>query len=251
MTAAGAAARLVRRALEAEAKLKDYGERQQPVKAAGLLPSALSAFDEVSGPPEFLDPEAIRPMATAAAHLSGQLLVGGGPAAPDPGMGAEAGWHGPKGRIPPGQTFDIARLAPPGKGQKKDEAEARGLPSGAIIQGAAKRYKADDGPEATQQYSALQIAMLGGKVADKAAVKGPVQLAGAGAGGPGCEPPPRVPSKAMPVTDFLDKGVGGSLLPRKAQDRRDKEKSKRERGQSSIGSWKTEAEMALRQQYDS
>ena len=31
----------------------------------------------------------------------------------------------------------------------------------------------------------------------------------------------------------------------------DRERAKRERGQSSIGSWKSEAEMVLRQQYDS
>jgi hypothetical protein len=31
----------------------------------------------------------------------------------------------------------------------------------------------------------------------------------------------------------------------------DREKVKRERGQSAIGSWKSEAEMVLRQQYDS
>lgn len=44
--------------------------------------------------------------------------------------------------------------------------------------------------------------------------------------------------------------AGGALLPRKKQDRKDKEKAKRQLGQSSIGSWKTEAEMVLRQQYD-
>jgi hypothetical protein len=45
--------------------------------------------------------------------------------------------------------------------------------------------------------------------------------------------------------------VGGALLPRKHQDRKNKEQKKRALGQSAIGSWKTEAEMALRQQYDS
>lgn len=35
-----------------------------------------------------------------------------------------------------------------------------------------------------------------------------------------------------------------------SQDRKDKEKDKRARGQSSIGAWKSEAEMVLRQQYD-
>lgn len=54
---------------------------------------------------------------------------------------------------------------------------------------------------------------------------------------------------SMEVTDFLDKG-GTAALPRKNSDRRDREKDKRSRGQSSIGNWKTEAEMVLRQQYD-
>lgn len=44
--------------------------------------------------------------------------------------------------------------------------------------------------------------------------------------------------------------AAGAALPRKRQDRKDKEKSKRQMGQSSIGTWKTEAEMVLRQQYD-
>ena len=55
----------------------------------------------------------------------------------------------------------------------------------------------------------------------------------------------------MEVTEFMDRGVGGAQLPRKRQDRVGKEKSKRERGQSSHASWKSEAEMVLRQQYDS
>lgn len=54
----------------------------------------------------------------------------------------------------------------------------------------------------------------------------------------------------MGVQDFLEKGLGGAQLPRKKQDRKDMEKSKRERGQSSHAQWKSEAEMVLRQQYD-
>lgn len=57
-------------------------------------------------------------------------------------------------------------------------------------------------------------------------------------------------TKAMPVTEFLDKGVGGAQLPRKHQDRKDKEKIKRAAGQSTHAHWKSEAEMVLRQQYD-
>ena len=56
-------------------------------------------------------------------------------------------------------------------------------------------------------------------------------------------------SKAVPVSDAL---ANPSLnLPRDKQERKDRERAKRERGQSAIGSWKSEAEMVLRQQYDS
>ena len=54
----------------------------------------------------------------------------------------------------------------------------------------------------------------------------------------------------MGVSDFLNKGVGAAKLPRKEQARAEKEKKKRALGQSAIGTWKTEAEMVLRQQYD-
>lgn len=62
--------------------------------------------------------------------------------------------------------------------------------------------------------------------------------------------PKRKSTSAMGVQEFLDKGHGGAQLPRKKQDRKDMEKSKRERGQSSHAAWKSEAEMVLRQQYD-
>lgn len=68
--------------------------------------------------------------------------------------------------------------------------------------------------------------------------------------GPGDPSKKRGPSRAMPVSDFLAKGAGGSLLPRNKQDRKDKEKEKRAKGQSSVHGWKSEAEMVLRQQYD-
>ncbi len=62
--------------------------------------------------------------------------------------------------------------------------------------------------------------------------------------------PKRKSTSAMGVQEFLDKGHGGAQLPRKKQDRKDMEKSKRDRGQSSHAAWKSEAEMVLRQQYD-
>lgn len=56
--------------------------------------------------------------------------------------------------------------------------------------------------------------------------------------------------KAMDVAEFLDKGGGGAALPRKRQDRKEREKDKRARGQSTHANWKSEAEMVLRQQFD-
>jgi hypothetical protein len=35
--------------------------------------------------------------------------------------------------------------------------DKRELPTGVVIEGKAKRYKAEDGPEATQQYTAMQV----------------------------------------------------------------------------------------------
>jgi hypothetical protein len=38
--------------------------------------------------------------------------------------------------------------------------DARDMPAGALIEGKAKRYKDEDGPEASQQYSAATVSML-------------------------------------------------------------------------------------------
>ena len=35
--------------------------------------------------------------------------------------------------------------------------DPRDMPAGALIEGKAKRYKAEDGPEASQQYSAMTV----------------------------------------------------------------------------------------------
>lgn len=69
----------------------------------------------------------------------------------------------------------------------------------------------------------------------------------------------QAPASAAPRRDFRSKAVAVSEvmanpqlnLPRDKQERKDRERAKRERGQSAIGSWKSEAEMVLRQQYDS
>lgn len=88
----------------------------------------------------------------------------------------------------------------------------------------------------------LQIAMMGGNV--ERMLDGSSDPVGGGkaARGPSTKP--------MPVSDFLDRGLGGAQLPRKQQDRKEKEKLKRAAGQSTHSHWKSEAEMVLRQQYD-
>ena len=59
---------------------------------------------------------------------------------------------------------------------------------------------------------------------------------------------PRRPTKAV----SLEKAAANpqASLPRREQERKDRERLKREKGQSSHAAWKSEAEMVLRQQYD-
>lgn len=217
------------RAAEAQQRLKDFGESHQELRATTKLPSAADAFDEVSRP-AFLDPEATRPLAVSSTHG----LASGAGAAAAGGQG-----RGPRGKAAASADFDVSRLAPALKGQQQ-QTDKRG-PPGAVIEGKAKRYKLEDGPEATQQYTAAQIAMMGGN-AEQLLQEQQEQQGGKAARGPATKP--------MAVTEFLDKGLGGAVLPRKQQDRKDKEKLKRAAGQSTHAQWKTEAEMVLRQQYD-
>jgi hypothetical protein len=214
---------------------------------AGLrvLPDPLSALGQIRRKPAFLTPDATKPIA-APIHRSRPVPT---PAQPDPAA--------QRSSTSAGAAFDIASMAPPLKGQA--DPSKRALPAGAVIAAAAKRYKPadDDGGEL---ITAAQIAMLGGQwkpTADDGTDASPAAL--------GPAPPAHMqqqrmgllkqrmgkPSKPMGVSDFLDKGVGGAQLPRRRQERKDKEKSKRQLGQSAIGSWKSEAEMVLRQQYDS
>ena len=66
---------------------------------------------------------------------------------------------------------------------------------------------------------------------------------------PACCMQKRKNTPAMGVSEFMDRG-GGATLPRQQQERKDREKNKRMKGQSTHASWKSEAEMVLRQQYD-
>lgn len=206
-----------RRGREAAAKVRDFneassraaaGQAAETAEPPPALPSADAAFTSVSGPPAFLDPEAIRQLPE---HQ--QLGSDRGAAVPAAAMNASTGW-------------DISRMAPKLK-KGEDQQEA------GVISGKAVRYTGDE--EGMHAATAVQIAMLGGVpggAGQKESGKGQKRTA------------------AMPVEEFLEKGVGGALLPRKRQERKDREKEKRAKGQSTHAEWKSEAEMVLRQQYD-
>ncbi|PSC70050.1 PHD finger 3 [Micractinium conductrix] len=230
---------VTRRARKAAARIVDFEEAaSKPAAGGGVLPSASAAFTEVDGPPAFLDPEATRPLA-AAVHRAVVNVGADGGALPDPGS---ANQHKNK-RGQAAGDWDVSQMAPKLKEQQQQEK--------GVITGAAVRYRTDD---RVGTVSGAQIAMLGGHVKDddtEGAEEGG-GMVGPGAPGPGKHPAPKgKPTKPMGVDEFLEKGVGGAQLPRKRQDRKDKEKDKRLRGQSTHASWKSEAEMALRQQYDS
>ncbi|KAL4856946.1 hypothetical protein ACK3TF_002648 [Chlorella vulgaris] len=205
-----------RRAKAAEARLKDFGEEaaaQQPGAAA--LPSAVAAFTSVEGPPAFLDPEATRPLAVAVHREVNNVGAGGGPP-PDPhSMNRLTNKRGQAVG-----EWDVSQMAPKLKSEMEQEK--------GVISGAAVRYRTDD---RVGTISAGQIAMLGGQVGED----GEDGIAAAQPAGPAPKHPVAKgkPSKPMGVDEFMDKGVGGAQLPRKRQDRKDKEKDKRRQ----FGGW--------------
>ncbi|KAI7836123.1 hypothetical protein COHA_010002 [Chlorella ohadii] len=233
-----------RRAKAAAARLRDYGEEEEeagskqaagpaaPAAPAGLLPSAAVAFTKVEGPPAFLDPEATRPLAVAVHRAVSHVAADGGPL---PDLRSANQLLNKRGQA--AGEWDVSRMAPK---LKEEQQQEKG-----VITGSAVRYRTDDRVGAV---SAAQIAMLGGKVGEEEEDDG--LPAAPGAAAPKHPVPKGKASKPMAVDDFLDKGLGGAQLPRKRQDRKDKEKDKRMRGQSTHAQWKSEAEMVLRQQYD-
>ena len=153
---------------------------------------------------------------------------------------------GPPAFLKPDATRPIAVLeahphaaAPPlhpalgGGGDRRADA--------AVIGAAPTRYSAEEAAK-REALSALRRET-------EAAEAALAQTQAAEAAGAGGAPRRDFRSKAVPVPDAM---ANPSLnLPRDKQERKDREKAKRERGQSAIGSWKSEAEMVLRQQYDS
>lgn len=211
-------------------KLEDSAKG--PSSASSSLPPPLATLQQAPSRLAFLNPEATRPLASSV-HRNRPSLALSSPHEPS---------HTPKGPdkgASKGADFDIARMAPPLKGQSRAGAAASPHP-GAVISAAPQRAKpADDPSEGI--VTAAQIAMLGGqwRPSEQEDVKVDEAV-----------PYKRKATQAMGVNEFLDRGVGGAALPRNRQDRKDKEKLKRHKGQSAIGEWKTEAEMVLRQQYD-
>lgn len=91
------------RAREAEARLQDYGGE---ASSSGALPSALAAFNDVNGPPAFLNPEATRQIARSTAHAAGVGKSGNK-------VEQSAADKAAASSRTPGENFDISRLAPP------------------------------------------------------------------------------------------------------------------------------------------
>eukprot|EP00191_Tetraselmis_sp_GSL018_P019664 CAMPEP_0177591758 /NCGR_PEP_ID=MMETSP0419_2-20121207/8177_1 /TAXON_ID=582737 /ORGANISM="Tetraselmis sp., Strain GSL018" /LENGTH=268 /DNA_ID=CAMNT_0019082539 /DNA_START=1173 /DNA_END=1976 /DNA_ORIENTATION=+ len=180
------------------------------------------AVPQVDGPPSFLDPEATRPLAVNEAHTRRPAAVAAAELA-STGGGADEPVPGPR------SEFDVSSLAPRLSKKSGGQAERKV----GVIQAKARMYSQEgqQGP----QYSAAAIAMLGGNIDGHSEGEESTKR--------------KQPSSAMGVDEFLSKSTGAQL-PRKQQDRKEREKKKRQLGQSSIGSWKTEAEMVLRQQYD-
>ena len=200
------------------------------------LPPPLAAMQQTTSRPAFLDPEATRPLANSL-HKTRPSLATSNPPVPH-----SAALFSEKGAVK-GADWDIARMAPPLKGQARAGGAGPQSQSAAVISAGPKRSKpADDSSEGI--VTAAQIAMLGGQWRPSEDQSPPGTLEGDEKAGK------RKATQAMGVNEFMEKGLGGAALPRARQERKDREKLKRQKGQSAIGSWKTEAEMVLRQQYD-
>ena len=205
------------RTRKSESRLRDYGEEKTvadrsstEIEAMGgfsedgksMLPEPDALFSTVTKPPDFLNPEAIRPVP----YLSR-------------GEKIEKDDIGKEGKNISG-AWDIAKSAPKLPSQSKliGGGKVPGT-SSTVISAAAVKYKLDH-QTLSMPYDMDQNVRLGTKRS----------------------------TQAMPVEEFIHRD--GASLPRKRQEQKEKEKSKRMRGQSSHSTWKTEAEMVLRQQYD-
>eukprot|EP00208_Stichococcus_sp_RCC1054_P005309 CAMPEP_0206141326 /NCGR_PEP_ID=MMETSP1473-20131121/12551_1 /ASSEMBLY_ACC=CAM_ASM_001109 /TAXON_ID=1461547 /ORGANISM="Stichococcus sp, Strain RCC1054" /LENGTH=306 /DNA_ID=CAMNT_0053535845 /DNA_START=120 /DNA_END=1040 /DNA_ORIENTATION=- len=245
----------VQRRRAAEERLRDYGEEAVSSGLAGpsgaterdgsdsarpLLPAAIDALTQLEGPkPAFLNPEATRPVAQSI-HRHRR---------PPPKPVEEAPAHKGRRKRGPGEDWDISMMAPKAKGEAP--AQAKG-----VITAAAVRINTGDDDGACM-VTAAQVALMGGQWKpsadpDDSGGDGGARTSGA-ARPPGSTPAAKrkTPSTPMGVSEFLDRGIGGATLPRSRGDRKDKEKEKRGKGQSTASHWKSEAEMVLRQQYDS
>ena len=185
-----------------------------------MLPSADDVFGAVKGPPAFLRPEATRPLASAHRH----------PAADGDGDGdGDRDGDDVDDASRKRRAVASATVSSAPKRYREDEMRAR--ESALAGDGDAGDERGRSGTERGRPGDALAMAMLGvpqRKIAE--------------------------PARAMDPAEFLAKGSGGALMPRKkgGLERMEQEKKKRQSGQNGRDSveWKSEAEMILRQQYD-
>ena len=241
------------------------------------LPDPLAVLGAATQRPRFLDPEATRPLAEPV-HRG----------RPPPRPADEPANRSEGGRKRAPGHWDVASMAPPLKGAaevpcgvisapaKRHRTDER-VGSGAVTAAQVHRpspcwlhvclwlarllvlkqerllldMKSASGTGSRVAH-ARQVAMLGGQWdKDTSGSRNGDATLLLGPSAPKAAPwkAPRS-SRAMDVADFVNKG-GSAMLPRKQQERREKEKKKRLAGQSAIGSWKSETEMQQRQLYDS
>ena len=220
-----------RRAREAESRVKDYedprvpeeGVSQNPMaeRSKDSLPSPQALFSRITKPPDFLNPEAIRqlPYKSREEDVDGATEV----------QKEQAEGRGKplrSGEKELATTWDISKAAP----KLPEEKTERGRGVGSVISASAVKYDVASRHASSTAVmgDAPSVLMSDAKDVQPHTSKGATH--------------------PMSVEDFV--GKGGASLPRKRQERKDKEKAKRMRGQSSHDTWKSEAEMALRQQYD-
>ncbi|CAN0921336.1 hypothetical protein LINGRAHAP2_LOCUS32536 [Linum grandiflorum] len=192
--------------------------------SASGLPSAFDAFSEVSGPPQFLNNSV-----------------------EDNGSGREIVYQLPR------------------HGRRRPRKERKELPAGAVLESKAQLVGIHDRVRSDIQSSQAQVAAAAASSSGPTTTDAGAQRV-AGATIPTAEDAADLLRMCLqcgiPKTYTSGRGmtcpVCGDRPPNEASEEskrkgsavKDKEKSKRMKGQSSHATWKSETEMALRQQFD-
>ncbi|XP_058085723.1 uncharacterized protein LOC131233132 [Magnolia sinica] len=189
-----------------------------------LLPSALDAFSEIAGPPEFLN-NAIAAEQVSAKELDVRARHGGRRARKE------------KKDLPPGVVVEAKAQLVGIRERVRSDVDGNFSPTSAITQkgsmsspaGEGKRVASATNPDAKDAAELLRMCLQCGVPKTYSNAQGMVC--------PICgDRPPADPNKES------EKKKGSTI--------KDKEKSKRMKGQSSHSAWKSETEMQLRQQFD-